>query len=88
MMNNENCNINNSDDNNTRNAPPPTLEHILAIRGQLFQTMVLMQQTILWTQSTSRKRKNDTHGDASNTIDEWTTKQLKISIAPQVGYGK
>jgi hypothetical protein len=47
MMNNGNCNINNDGDNNTRNSSPPTLEHIMAIRGQLFQTIVLMQQTIL-----------------------------------------
>jgi hypothetical protein len=65
MTNNGNGNINNSDDNNTRYPPPPTLEHVMAIEGQLFQTMVLMQQTILQMQSTderiqSRKRKNDT----------------------------
>jgi hypothetical protein len=42
MMNNENYNISNDDDNNTRNLPSPTLEHIMAIQGQLFQTMVLM----------------------------------------------
>jgi hypothetical protein len=36
MTNNENCNINNSEDNNTRNPPPPTLEDILAIQGQLY----------------------------------------------------
>jgi hypothetical protein len=44
MMNNGNYNINNGDDNNTRNPPPSTLEHVMAIREQLFQTMVLMQQ--------------------------------------------
>jgi hypothetical protein len=44
MMNNGNYNINNGDDNNTRNPLPPTLEHIMAIQGQLFQTIVLMQQ--------------------------------------------
>jgi hypothetical protein len=65
MMNNENCNINNGDDNNTRNSPPPTHEHIMAVQGQLFQTMVLMPQTILQMHSTvertqSRQRKNDT----------------------------
>jgi hypothetical protein len=43
-MNNGNYNINNGDDNNTRNPLPPTLEHVMAIQGQLFQTMVLMQQ--------------------------------------------
>jgi hypothetical protein len=42
MMNNENYNISTGDDNNTRNPPPPTLEHDMAIQGQLFQTMVLM----------------------------------------------
>jgi hypothetical protein len=47
MMNNGNYNINNSDDNNTSNPPPPTLEHVMAIQGQLFQTMLLMQQTTL-----------------------------------------
>jgi hypothetical protein len=47
MMNNGNYNINNNDDNNTRNPPPPTLQHVIAIHGQLFQTMVLKQQTIL-----------------------------------------
>jgi hypothetical protein len=93
MMNNRNYNINNNDDNNTRNPPPPTLEHVMAIQGQLFQTMVLMQQTILWMQSMdertqSRKRKNDTHGDASHTLDERTKKQLKISVAQQVDYDK
>jgi hypothetical protein len=93
MMNNRNYNINNSDDNNTRNPPPPTLEHVMAIQGQLFQTMVLMQQTILWMQSMdertqSRKRKNDTHGDASHTLDERTKKQHKISVAQQVDYDK
>jgi hypothetical protein len=44
MMNNGNYNINNGDDNKTRNPPPPTLEHVMAIQGQLLQTMVLMQQ--------------------------------------------
>jgi hypothetical protein len=93
MLNNENYNINNGDDNNTWNPPPPTLEHVMAIQGQLFQTMVLMQQTILWMQSTdertqSRKRKNDTQGDASHMLDERTKKQLKISVAQQVDYDK
>jgi hypothetical protein len=88
MTNNGNYNINNGDDNKTRN-PPPTLEHGLAIQGQLFETMVLMQQTILQMQSTdertkSRKRKNDPQGNASNM----RAKQLKISRAPQVGYDK
>jgi hypothetical protein len=55
MMNNMNYNINNSDDNNTRNLPPPTPEHVLAIQGQLFQTMVLMHQTILRMQSTDER---------------------------------
>jgi hypothetical protein len=82
-----------SDDNNTWNPSPPTLEHIMAIQGQLFQAMVLMQQTILWIQSTnertqSRKRKNDTQGDASHTLDERKKKQLKISVAQQVDYDK
>jgi hypothetical protein len=44
MMNNGNYNIHNGDDNNTWNPPPPTLEHVMAIQGQLFETMVLMQQ--------------------------------------------
>jgi hypothetical protein len=93
MTNNGNHNINNGDDNNTRNPPPSTLEHIMAIQGQLFQTMVLMQQTILQMQSTdertqSRKRKNDTQGDASHMLDEWTKKQLKTSGAQQVDYDK
>jgi hypothetical protein len=93
MTNNGNCNINNGDDNNTWNPPPPTLEHVMAIRGQLFQTMVLMQQTILRMQSTdegtqSRKRKNDTRGDASRMLDERTKKQLKIFVAQQVDYDK
>jgi hypothetical protein len=93
MTNNGNCNINNGNDNNTWNPPSPTLEHIMAIQGQLFQTMVLMQQTILRMQSTdertqSRKGKNDTQGDASRTLDEWTKKQLKISVAQQVDYDK
>jgi hypothetical protein len=87
MTNIGNCNISNGDDNNTRNLPPPTLEHIIAIQGQPFQTMVLMQQSILRTQSTdertqSRKRKNDTQGD------EWTKKQLKTYGAQQVVYDK
>jgi hypothetical protein len=43
MMNNGNYHINNCDDNNTWNPPPPTLEHIMAIQRQLFQTMVLIQ---------------------------------------------
>jgi hypothetical protein len=65
----------------------------MAIHGQLFQTMVLMQQTILRMQSTSertqsRKRKNDTQGDASNMLDEWNRKQLKTSGAQQVDYDK
>jgi hypothetical protein len=48
MMNNRNYHINNGDDNITWNLPPPTLEHVMAIQGQLFQkNMVLMQQTIL-----------------------------------------
>jgi hypothetical protein len=55
MMNNGNYNINNGDDNNTLNPPPPTLEHIMAIQGQLFQTMVLMQQTILRMQYTDER---------------------------------
>jgi hypothetical protein len=93
MTNNENHNINNSGDNNTRNPPPSTLEHIMAIQGQLFQTTVLMQQTILQMQSThkrtpSRKRKNDTQGDVSHMLDEWTKKQLKTSRAQQVDYDK
>jgi hypothetical protein len=45
-----------------------------------------MQSTDERTQS--RKRNNDTHGDASNTLDEWTKKQLKISRAQQVSYDK
>jgi hypothetical protein len=75
MMNNEDYNINNGNDNSTRNPPPPTLEHVMAIQGQLFQKMVLMQQTILRMQSTDertqlrKKKKNDTHGDASHTLD-------------------
>jgi hypothetical protein len=36
----------------------------------------------------SRKRKNDTQGDASRTLDEWTEKQLKIFVAQQVDYDK
>jgi Zn-dependent M32 family carboxypeptidase len=55
--------------------------------------MVLMQQAILRMQSTnertqSRKKKNDTQGDASHTLDERTKKQLKISVAQQVDYDK
>jgi hypothetical protein len=74
MTNNMICNINNGDDNNTRNPPPSTLEHVMAIQGQLFQTMVPMQQTILWMQSMdertqSRKRKNDTQGYVTNMMD-------------------
>jgi hypothetical protein len=93
MMNNGNYIINNGDDNSTWNLPPPTLEHVMAIQGQPFQTMVLMQQAIIRIQSTdertqSRKRKNDTQGDASHTLDEWTKKQLKISVAQQVDYDK
>jgi hypothetical protein len=93
MMNNGNYHNNNGDDNNTWNSPPPTLEHVMAIQGQLSQKMVLMQQIILRMQSIdertqSRKRKNDTHGDASHTLDERTKKQLKISIAQQVDYDK
>jgi hypothetical protein len=33
MLNNGNYNINNGDDDNTRNLPPPTLEHVMAIQG-------------------------------------------------------
>jgi hypothetical protein len=93
MTNNGNYNINNGDDNSTRNPPTPTPEHVVVIQGQLFQTIVLLQQTILWMQSTdertqSRKRKNDTQGDASHTLDERTKKQLKISVAQQVDYDK
>jgi hypothetical protein len=36
----------------------------------------------------SRKRNNDTQGDASHTLDEQTKKQLKISVAQQVDYDK
>jgi hypothetical protein len=36
----------------------------------------------------SRKRKNDTQGDASCTLDERTEKQLKIFVAQQVDYDK
>jgi hypothetical protein len=36
----------------------------------------------------SRKRKNDTQGDASRTLDERTEKQLKIFVAQQVDYDK
>jgi hypothetical protein len=55
--------------------------------------MVLMQQTILWLQSTnertqSRKRKNDTQGDISNMLDKWTKKQLKTFGVQQVDYDK
>jgi hypothetical protein len=65
----------------------------MAIQGQLFQSMVLMQQTILRMQSMDertqlRKKKNDTQGAASHTLDERTKKQLKISIAQQVDYDK
>jgi hypothetical protein len=93
MTNNGNRNINNSDYNNTRNPPPSNLEHVMAIQGQLFQTMVLMQQTILQMQSTdertpSRKRKNDTQGDVSHMLDERTKKQLKTSGAQQDDYDK
>jgi hypothetical protein len=93
MMNNGNYHINYSDDNNTWNPPPPTLEHVMAIQGQLFETMVLMQQIILRIQSTDertqlRKRNNDTQGDASHRLDVQTKKQLKISIAQQVDYDK
>jgi hypothetical protein len=35
MMNNGNYNINNGDDNHTRNPPSPTLEHVMAIQRQL-----------------------------------------------------
>jgi hypothetical protein len=55
MMNNENYNINNGYDNSTRNPPPPTLEHVMAIKGRLFQTLVLMQQTILRMQSRDKR---------------------------------
>jgi hypothetical protein len=63
------------------------------MQGQLFQNMEQLQQTILQTQSTdertlSRKRKSESQGDASNMLDEWTMKQLKISRAQQVGYDK
>jgi hypothetical protein len=62
-------------------------------RATLSKKMVLMQQTILRMQSIdertqSRKRKNDTHSDASHTLDDWTKKQLKISVAQQVEYDK
>jgi hypothetical protein len=36
----------------------------------------------------SRKRKNNTQGDVSHTVDEQTKKQLKISGAQQVDYDK
>jgi hypothetical protein len=36
----------------------------------------------------SRKRNNDTQGDASHMLDERTKKQLKISVAQQVDYDK
>jgi hypothetical protein len=36
----------------------------------------------------SRKRKNDTQGDAIHTLDERTKKQLKIFVAQQVDYDK
>jgi hypothetical protein len=63
------------------------------MQGQLYHTMVKMQQTILQMYSIdertqSRKRKNDTQGDASNTLDERTMKQHKASGAQQVGYDK
>jgi hypothetical protein len=45
-----------------------------------------MQSTDERTQP--RKRRNDTHGDASHTLDEWTKKELKISVAQQVDYDK
>jgi hypothetical protein len=45
-----------------------------------------MQSTDERTQS--EKRKNDTLGDASHTLDEWTKKQLKTSRAQQVDYDK
>jgi hypothetical protein len=45
-----------------------------------------MQSTDERTQS--RKRNNDTQGDASHMLDERTKKQLKISIARQVDYDK
>jgi hypothetical protein len=93
MTNNGNYNINNGHDNNTLNPPPPTLEHVMAIQGQLFQTMVPMQQTILRMRSMdertqSRKRKNETQGDASCMLHERTMKQIKISVAQQVDYDK
>jgi hypothetical protein len=36
----------------------------------------------------SRKKKSDTQGYASHMLDEWTKKQLKISVAEQVDYDK
>jgi hypothetical protein len=45
-----------------------------------------MQSTNERTQS--RKKKNDTQGDASHMIHEQTKKQLKISVALQVDYDK
>jgi hypothetical protein len=45
-----------------------------------------MQSTDERTQS--RKRNNDTQGDASHMLDERTKKQLKISVAQQVEYDK
>jgi hypothetical protein len=65
----------------------------MAIQGQLFQTMVLMQQTILQMQSMdertlSRKRKNDTQGDVSHMLDGWTKKQFKTSGVQQDDYDK
>jgi hypothetical protein len=45
-----------------------------------------MQSTDERTQS--RKRNNDTQGDASHMLDERTQKQLKISVAQQVDYDK
>jgi hypothetical protein len=47
MMNKGNYNINNGDDNNARNTSQPIMEQALPMQGQLFQTMVQMQQTIL-----------------------------------------
>jgi hypothetical protein len=65
----------------------------MAIQGQLFQTMVLMQQTIQQMLSTdertpSRKRENDTQGDVSHMLDERTKKQLKTYGAQEVDYDK
>jgi hypothetical protein len=36
----------------------------------------------------SRKRMNDTQGNASRMLDERTKKQLKISVSQQVDYDK